>query len=559
MSRTLSLRTSLDTLKKDAKRWLKDLRAGETRAIQRLRAIWPDAPAEPALRDVQHALAREYGQESWIALRAALDDLALDRQSRAERIQAVHNHAWDGDPLVARRLVRRDPSLVQDSVFTAAICGDVEEVRRRLAADPQTAMRTGGSRQWTALAYVAYGRLDERNAAEIATLLLDAGADPNFQFDDGWGCPFKVLTGAIRLGEGLRPSHPQAIELVELLIERGADPLDAQALYNTSIVGDDVFWMDLLWRRCEARGETERWSSIYEQSLGGNMRVNTLNYLLGNAVGSNHPKRTAWLLDHGADPNTPQAYNRYSVNKLARLSGFADIAAMLEAHGAKVEPLTRPEAFRAALLAGDETSVRAMAADDPALVARPSFIIDAAMFGKAQAVRLMLELGAEVQATDHDQITPLHRAVQSNDLATVNVLLDAGADLEARENKWGGTPMGWSSALNLPLMAARLAGFSRDVRPLARQGFLAELDALLTSDPSLANWQGEHRNDRVAPAPLFCLPDDEDRAAEVARILLAHGADPTLTNGEGQTAEQYSRFRGLDEAADLMREAIHAR
>ena len=76
MSRALTPKTTLDQLRKDAKRWLKALRAGDPGARARLKAAWPIAPPEPRLRDIQHALAREYGQESWIALKAAMARLA---------------------------------------------------------------------------------------------------------------------------------------------------------------------------------------------------------------------------------------------------------------------------------------------------------------------------------------------------------------------------------------------------------------------------------------------------------------------------------------------------
>jgi len=174
-------------------------------------------------------------------------------------------------------------------------------------------------------------------------------------------------------------------------------------------------------------------------------------------------------------------------------------------------------------------------------------------------VDTLVERGADVTVRNEYGATPLSQAAIIGNPDVLSVLLEAGADLEARETKWGGTPMGWSSALNLPQMAAHLACFTRDVRPLARQGLLTELDDLLSAEPELANWRGDHPNEMKAPTALFCLPDDEDRAAEIARVLLAHGADPRVTNGEGKTAEQYARLRGLDEAADLMQEAIDAR
>ena len=222
MSRALTAKTRLDTLKKDAKRWLKAVRAGDPAARARLTAAWPKAPPEPALRDVQHALALEYGRKSWIGLKAALDDLALARQSRAERIEAVLRHGWDGDAATARRILAADPSIGRESLFTAAAAGDLDEVRRRLSADPNAAQETGGTRAWTALACAAYSRLDETNAVDIARALLDAGADPNFAFDDGWGSPFKVLTGVIGQGEGVKSTNPQALGLLELMIAAGA-------------------------------------------------------------------------------------------------------------------------------------------------------------------------------------------------------------------------------------------------------------------------------------------------------------------------------------------------
>jgi hypothetical protein len=74
MPREITPATSLDTLRKEAKRWLKALRAGDGDARARFARACPHAPGRPGLRDVQHALAREYGQESWMALKNALGD-----------------------------------------------------------------------------------------------------------------------------------------------------------------------------------------------------------------------------------------------------------------------------------------------------------------------------------------------------------------------------------------------------------------------------------------------------------------------------------------------------
>ena len=55
------------------------------------------------------------------------------------------------------------------------------------------------------------------------------------------------------------------------------------------------------------------------------------------------------------------------------------------------------------------------------------------------------------------------------------------------------------------------------------------------------------------------LPETSESAIAIARLLLAHGADPRATDKNGETAIQVARRRGLDDAADLMQETRHGR
>jgi uncharacterized protein len=552
MTRVLSPRTTVDLLKQEARRWLSALRAGDTDARQRLVVAWPTAPEAPVLRDVQHALAREYDHTDWKTLCAAVEDLALDRQRHEERVRLVLEHGWSGDAALARRLVQRAPVISRDSIFTAALCGDRDEVARRLVRNPSLAQALDPHRQWTALAHVAYGRVDDHNALAIATLLLDAGADPNFRFDDGWGNPFTPITGAIGQGEGNKRSHPQARALVELLLDRGANPFDTQALYNSSIVGDDITWTALLWERCVLSGTTAVWSSTTGQVLGGREKVGTLNYLLGNAVSNNHVQRARWLLAHGASATTVHAYSRQPVHTEARLRGFTELTLLLEQHGAVAEALSGERALVAALMRGDDADVRQRVGNDPALLRRPGPLIAAARHGSAPAIRLLLSLGADVRTRDHEGVTALHRAAESGAVSAIDALLEAGAEIDARDPRWQGTPLEWACVLGRHAVAEQLAVVSRDVRAFVRSGRIERLKQVLHESPELAQ---HHLPQVAAPTPLFCLPTDDEVALDIVQLLRAHGADLLVRDREGRTAAQVARARGLDAAADAIESA----
>jgi ankyrin repeat protein len=558
-TRAFTPTTSLEQMRKEAKTWLKALRAGDAQARGRLLAAWPGAPAQPGLRDVQHALAREYGLAGWTALKAALADAEARRIGTAEAIEIVLRHAWDGhngwraDVGPAMRMLRVHPDIVHDNIHIAAMCGELEEVRRRLAADPASGAAKGGPLGFEPLHYLAYGLLDlpavRDNSVEIARLLIDHGADVNAMINDGWDNPFTVLTGVIGLGEGVKPPHPNAEALADLFIARGADPYDTQALYNSSIVGDDVFWLDFLYSRSEARGETGRWSAPGQAALGGPER-STLDYLLGNAVSHGHARRARWLLARGADPNGVNSYSKRPHHEVAQTRGDAAMARLLEEAGATPLELTGQAAFHAAIARGDRQAVTRMVAEHPGALAHAAPLI--AAVGAPEAVRLLLSLGADPNAKDKDGVPPLHWAVHSGPAESAQALIDAGADANFREPRYGATPLGWAVFLKKPDMADLLAPLSVDPFALAEGALTDRLRAVLEEDPTRANARAGQRGDVT---PLCCLPDDEDLAAEVAAILLAAGADPGPGRREGLDAEAHARKRGLIDAADLIAEA----
>lgn len=560
-TRALSPRSNLESLRKEAKSWLKALRAGDAKARQRLQAALggaPDAPDQRAvnLRDVQHALAREHGFAGWIDLRAELADREAARKSRAQGIDIVLRHAWDGpngwraDARPAMRMLRLHPDIVRDTIHIAAMAGELEAVRGFLAKDPGLASAKGGPLGFEPLQYLAYGRLDlpavRENSVEIARLLIDSGAATDPEINDGWDNAFTLVTGVIGEGEGVKPPHPSAAALADLFIARGADPYDTQALYNTSIVGDEVFWLDFLYSRSEARGLAGQWAVAGKHSLGGG-RMSGLDYLLGNAVSSGHRRRARWLLDHGADPNGVNAYSGRPHHEEAQLLGDAEIARMLEAAGARPVTLTGRSALQAAVMRLDRDAAARLAAEQPHLLGHAAAF--AAARTNIDAVQLLLDLGADVNGKDGGGATPLHWAAHADAAEMARLLIARGALIDVRDSTYKATPLGWAVHLRRPEAAALLAPLSRDVHALANGGFMERLRAVLAEEPELANGFAGRDGDAT---PLLCLPDDEEQAAQTAAILLAAGADPKRGRREGLNAEAYARRRGLIDAADLI-------
>ncbi len=139
------------------------------------------------------------------------------------------------------------PGLGADNVHVAAARADAAALRRLLAADPALANVEGGPFGWPPLLYLAYARHDPDVTADAVrdavAALTGAGADPGAGYLwHGNSPPFTALTGAFGEGEGgpdNQPGHPQWEAMARALLEAGADPNDAQTLYNRTFRPDD--------------------------------------------------------------------------------------------------------------------------------------------------------------------------------------------------------------------------------------------------------------------------------------------------------------------------------
>ncbi|OYQ33616.1 hypothetical protein CHU95_14660 [Niveispirillum lacus] len=554
MPRTLTPATHLDTLRREAKRWLKAIRAGDSAARTRLSTLTPQAPADPGLRDVQLALARDYGFAGWAALKQAVADLALTRQSQASKVYTVLRAAWDGgDRAAAARILARWPDIGAGDLLLDVLRGHTSSVARRLAADASLVNRKTGPLNWEPLLYLAYARLPGGAGVEMARLLLDHGADPNARFDDGWGNAFTILTGLIGQGEGDRPPHPDARALMALLVERGADPFDLQALYNTSISRDEVEWLDVIWSACAARGVTGAWlERLDAPRIGGRFPLPVIDYLLGNAVAYNHLSGADWLLRHGADADGIHAYSGRSLLVEALVYGHRAMADLLRRHGAREPDLSPAMAFQAAAMALDREQARTLALAHPQVLDDPAPLHNAAQQGRVGVVELLLALGVPVDLADAGGQRAIQYAVMGDALDVVRLLVTRGADVDRpTATDYGGGAMGFAAHFGRRDIAAFLAPFSRDVSEMVYLGLVDRLTDLFAQEPALVNAP----HPKFGTLPLFALPEGEEEAAAMAAFLLRAGANPRAINQDGIGAGKAARDRGLIDAADIIEAA----
>jgi hypothetical protein len=138
MPREITPHTTLDNLKREAKRWLKALREGDAEARGRFDRAYPKHAGTHVLRDLQHALAREHGLENWNQLKVAVQQAARSRNREAyEQAARDFVDAWAGDATALERLNRHyNRSFSLSDVRTEVWRRDYE-YRRRSSRMPE--------------------------------------------------------------------------------------------------------------------------------------------------------------------------------------------------------------------------------------------------------------------------------------------------------------------------------------------------------------------------------------------------------------------------------------
>jgi len=177
-------------------------------------------------------------------------------------------------------------------------------------------------------------------------------------------------------------------------------------------------------------------------------------------------------------------------------------------------------------------------------------------YGNTKATQLLLEHGARADATDNDHSTPLHVAIQYNNVEAARLLLEHGARVDALDNDHF-TPLHVAIQDGNVGAARLLLEHGARVDALDNDHYTPLHVAIQDGNAGAARLLLEHGarvdaldNDHSTPLHVAI----QDGNAEAARLLLEHGADVHALGDNHSTPLHFASKHGNAETARLLLE-----
>ena len=516
MVRKLTSRSSLEGLKREAKRWLKALQAGDARARTRFERSHPKPPPQPTLRDVQLALAREFGLAGWAELKAQAT--AQPPEHASAELTALLRAAEQGDAAHIESILDGRPELID----------------QRGTLDGHSGLRT-------ALHFGVHHR-------DVVRALLERGADPNIRDE----------------GDDAMPLHFAAergdMEIVKLLVEHGADTVGEGTMHQLNVLGWAICW-DYVHQTDVAnyllangakhtihtavalgdvdviRDVARRTPADVDQPMD---QTNRRRRPLHLAVVKKQPGALQALIDAGADVNARDASGLTPLDQAA-LDAEIEMANILVAHGAKVD-------LPAAVALERDQDIDRLLREEPDAL-KPGnrwagLIVRAAARSSGRLIEKLIELGASPNAIDNaatsvdetEGYSALHAAAWHGNTDAITVLMRHGANVRLRDSKYCGTPAGWARYAKQPEAAQLLLQGRVDIFDVIDCDRPDMIPDLLRSDAAaLERPFGEYAacadSEWVTKAMTPLEFAQRHGKEEAVRVLREHGAGSTRAAG----------------------------
>ena len=570
MTKQIGYDRRLNELLSEATELLHALANGNPEAQSRIRAYHPefsnatndDVPNSTFDENAaQLVIAREYGFATWVQLKVFVGTENTDYPFESLACLVYDHSDRPSNWQRARDLLTENAGLATANIWAAACAGNAAVVCDFLNEDPSLVNQRGGYFDWEPLLYACYSRLGQGSTLEVAHVLINAGADANAHYMWGGQYRFTALTGAFGEGEMgpiNQPEHEACKELATLLLEAGADPNDSQALYNRMFTeGTSV--LELLLKYGLSTNDRNNWlleedGKLVEHPEG------TLFYQLRFAIDKHHVERARILIDHGTQlediPETGQ-----SLYELALLRGHPDLADYLVEKGARKSEVSNIDQFVGAIAAGDKTVAQTLFDSDADLVRQteekyPSLVIDAAALNQLDAVRTMADMGFSMDRLTHR--APLHEAAWSNHLEMVKLLIECGADLGGRDQHHAATPLQFAQTAGNQELAEYIANCDIDVFDAVAGNNEERLRYLIAENTELleVRFRIYRRDDEAHPldwqTPLaFAATRGQ---LEMMTVLISLGADADISNDEGRPLVDIAKDQGNNEVTEILQQ-----
>jgi ankyrin repeat protein len=321
-------------------------------------------------------------------------------------------------------------------LFYAAKDNDIQKARSLIAAGANVNARAGVSygpdhpspyANLTPLHVAA-----SNNSKDVASLLLDRGADPNAR-DLGGETP-------LHLAARLRDTS-----IALLLLSRGAD-----------VNARDSDGYTPLMKAAGEFSDEGMVTLLVSRGANVNAKNGTGETALFVATLNTESSSVEFLLAHGADPNA-QTDRGETALSVATKRKYDDISALLRSHGAKLSNIPSYADLEDAADAGDAARLQDLLANVPDrnLVNwrnenGAGLLWGAAAQNRPEVVKLLLENGADPNLATNSGETPLHEAAshmagspaaeQEKAVEIATMLLEKGANVNAKTRD-GVTPL----------------------------------------------------------------------------------------------------------------------